>query len=184
MSPSDHQGLIQLLSSQLELLSAHHSACSFPLGSPFGSPEGVGEMAPAGWMRAHPYPLPHFFAPSSLHLSHTIITCQASTVTSSRTAAAWSSTTKSRRSSSRNTSPSTDRHNQPSHFRSPETRLSARHRAHIQIAVKLIGSPFSSPFSLQLAVNLLMTPSDHQGLITLLSSPLDHLSAHHLACSL
>jgi len=28
---------------------------------------------------------------------------------------------------------------------------------------------------LQLAVNLLMTPSDHQGLITLLSSPLDHL---------
>jgi hypothetical protein len=105
-------------------------------------------------------------------------------VTSSRTAAAWSSTTKSRRSSSRNTSPSTDRHNQPSHFRSPETRLSVRHRAHIQIAVKLIGSPFSSPFSLQLAVNLLMTPSDYQGLITLLSSPLDHLSAHHLACSL
>ena len=184
MSPSDHQGLIKLLSSQLELLSAHHSACSFPLGSPFGSPEGVGEMVPAGWMRAHPYPLPHVFAPSSLHLSHTIITCQASTVTSSRTAAAWSSTTKSRRSSSRNTSPATDTHNQPSHFRSPETRLSVRHRAHIQIAVKLIGSPFSSPFSLQLAVNLLMTPSDHQGLITLLSSPLDHRSAHHLACSL
>ena len=87
-----------------------------PFRSPFGSPGWMGEMAPAGWMGAHPYPLPHFFAPSSLHLSHTIITCQASTVTSSRTAAAWSSTTKSRRSSSRNTSPATDKHAQPSAF--------------------------------------------------------------------
>jgi hypothetical protein len=116
MTPSDHQGLIKLLSSRLELQSAHHSACYFPLGSPFGSPEGVGEMAPAGWMKAHPYPLPPFFPPSSLHLSHTIITCQAFTVKSSRTAAAWSSTTKSRRSSSRNTSPATDKHAQPSAF--------------------------------------------------------------------
>jgi hypothetical protein len=47
-----------------------------------------------------------------------------------------------------------------------------------------MGSPFSSPLSLQLAVCLLMSPSDHQGLITLLSSPFDHLSAHHLAGSL
>ena len=33
-------------------------------------------------------------------------------------------------------------------------------------------------------VCVLMSPSDHQGLITLLSSLLDHLSAHHLACTL
>ncbi len=174
----------------MRTLPSRHGCCQArlgsdkPLGSPFGSPEGVREMAPAGWMRAHPYPLPPFFPPSSLHLCHTIITCQAFTVKSSRTAAVWSSTTKSRGSSSRNTTPTTDTHNQPSHFRSPKIRLSVRHRAHIQTAVKPIGSPFSSPFSLQLAVNVLMSPSDHQCPITLLSSPLDHLSAHHLACSL
>ena len=126
--------------------------------------------------------------PSSLHLSHTIITCQAFTVKSSRTAAAWSSTTKSRRSSSRNTSPATDTHAQQSDFRSPEINLSVRHWARLCIthsnccqahwitfqltsqlaacckcadeplrpsrpdhtAVKPIGSPFSSPFGLQL----------------------------------
>jgi hypothetical protein len=34
--------------------------------------------------------------------------------------------------------------------------------SHIQTAVKPIGSPFSSPFGLQLTVNLLLSPSDHQ----------------------
>ena len=71
--------------------------------------------------------------PSSLHLSHTIITCQAFAVKSSRTAAAWSSTTKSRRSSSRNTSPATNTNNQPSHFRSPKIHLSVRHPARLYI---------------------------------------------------
>jgi hypothetical protein len=51
-------------------------------------------------------------------------------------------------------------------------------------AVKPIGTPISSPFGLQLTVNLLMSPSDHQGLITLLSGRLDHLSAHLSAGSL
>ena len=62
-------------------------------GPPFGSPGWMGEMAPAGWMRAHPYPLPPFSSPSSLHLCHTKITCQAFTMKSSGTAAAWNSAT-------------------------------------------------------------------------------------------
>ena len=41
-----------------------------PFRSPFGSPGWMGEMAPAGWMRAHPYPLPPFFPPSLSHHNH------------------------------------------------------------------------------------------------------------------
>ena len=130
--------------------------------------------------------------PSSLHLSHTIITCQAFTVKSSRTAAAWSSTTKSRRSSSRNTSSATDTHNQPSHFRSPKIHLSVRHQPCLYITHSnccqadwiTFQLTFQLASSCKCADESMMTPSDHQRLITLLSSPLYHLSAHHLACRL
>ena len=126
--------------------------------------------------------------PSSLHLSHTIITCQAFTVKSSRTAAAWSSTTKSRRSAVE--IPLQPQIQTISHHISGQLKstfqfaIRLAFTSHIQTAVRLIGSPFSSPFGLQLLVSVLMSPSDNHGLITLLSSPLDHHSAHLSACSL